>query len=420
MRYLALITVLVFSASTEAQVYTEKQTRHRFAQLNAGLDLAINSAGSSVYQNQFGEKEELKIQQSIQPRLIFGGTHFWGHADFMLSIPVYHQTFQNDNQSINYRTGVETAFKFYPWRIENRKLHPYLGVAMHVIEYEQDNDYLKWGDGSDLQLIRYPILGGFTFNYNKQLFELGASYNYLNTQTYYYTSNQSEILNLPKFQFHFSYKFMIDTSISAEEKWESGHTKKVTEILAERKQLNKPFVGIGLSSVFWLNESDYNVDNNPSIEKFSTSVMPDFSLGYYFYKPDLNIALAYRKYTSKTGSYGIDQEAKRMSLGIEVTKFIFDYHGFAPYVGPIISWEKLAFNEKVKGIQTNQVDEHQLSYGFTFGWDIRINHLQSWLLRTNLRWYPRLELENNQSNLVLFNCLEFNFIQLVIFPESFF
>lgn len=420
MRVGYILFFLLISNSVLAQVYTEKQTRHRFAQLNFGIDLAVNSTGNSFYQNQKEEKAELVIPTSVQPRLIFGGTHFWGHADFTLSIPLYHQTFKRENQTIDYRTGVETALKFYPWRIENRKLRPYIGVAMHVFEYEQDNGFLNWGDGSNLQLTRYPILSGLTYNFNNQLFELGASYNYQYSTSYYYTQYQSEKLNLPNFQFHFSYRFIIDTSISAEDSWESGRTREITEKLAGKKRLNRVFVGAGLSSAFWLDKSEYNTQNHPSVEKFPISIFPDLSVGYYFYKPDLNIALAFRNYKAKTGAYGVDQEAKRMSLGLEVTKFLFDYHGFAPFLGPILSWENLNFKERQEGAESIDASKSKLTYGFTFGWDIRINQLQSWLLRTNLRWSPQLELDIEQSKPMLFNSLEFNFIQLVIFPEYLF
>jgi len=58
--------------------------------------------------------------------------------------------------------------------------------------------------------------------------------------------------------------------------------------------------------------------------------------------------------------------------------------------------------------------------GITFGWDIRPNRAQYFLLRTNLRWYPKLELSVVEGQAVSLNALEFNFIQLVVFPGRMF
>ncbi len=96
---------------------------------------------------------------------------------------------------------------------------------------------------------------------------------------------------------------------------------------------------------------------------------------------------------------------------------MFDYHGFAPFVGPTISYENLAFSESFEGSRTVDISDSKMSYGFTFGWDIRPNRVQSWLLRTNLRWYPSLHLEVEPNSNVAFDNLEFNFIQLIIYPS---
>ena len=66
---------------------------------------------------------------------------------------------------------------------------------------------------------------------------------------------------------------------------------------------------------------------------------------------------------------------------------------------------------------TFDVEDRKMGYGLTFGWDIRPNRIQSWILRTNLRWYPNLFLEVESNSKVSFDNLEFNFIQLIIYPN---
>ena len=116
--------------------------------------------------------------------------------------------------------------------------------------------------------------------------------------------------------------------------------------------------------------------------------------------------------------YGAAQELQRKSIGLEITKFLFDYHGFVPFAGPILTYESLQFDESFDGNFFTR-DVNDFAYGLTFGWDIRPNRIQSWILRTNLRLYPKLELETNSQS-IDFSNLEFNFIQLIIFPERMF
>jgi hypothetical protein len=100
---------------------------------------------------------------------------------------------------------------------------------------------------------------------------------------------------------------------------------------------------------------------------------------------------------------------------------LFDYHGFVPFVGPIISYESLSFEETDLGVKVRDVSDDMLGLGVTFGWDIRPNDLQSWVLRTNLRYYPGLQLDiPGTEETVPFRNLEFNFIQLIIYPGRMF
>jgi hypothetical protein len=153
---------------------------------------------------------------------------------------------------------------------------------------------------------------------------------------------------------------------------------------------------------------------------YPISIMPDFAFGYYMHKPDMNIAAHFRSYGTSTEAYEVTQELRRRSVGLEVTKCLFDYHGFVPFIGPVVTYENLVFKETLEGQPTYDLSDPQIGYGLTFGWDIRPNRLQSWLLRTNLRWFPDLKLQVEGDAGISFDNVEFNFIQLVIFPGRMF
>jgi outer membrane protein W len=414
---LILILLLFFYQLSHSQVYIEKQTRHRFAQLNLGLDLQTDFGGTTKYIDAQGSRQILNLTNSYSPRFLIGGTHFWGHADFYIGIPLFSASYEKHNQEVTAQRGVETVFKYYPLRIENNKIRPYIGTSITPIYFEQGNNNFLYPSGPELNYTGFPLTGGITFNSKNHLIEFGLTWNYRNQHDYYISRTQLAQINTPPVYATLSYRYMLETTLSAERNWESGKTKEVTEILAERGRLNGFYIGAGISSAFWLKESSYNQDKRPYISKFDNSIMPDFTVGYYFHKPDLNFAIAYRRYRSSTDAYGAIQQLYRQSFLLEATKYLFDYHGFVPFLGPTISYENLSFREDFEGQLIYDIDDKKLGYGLTFGWDIRPNRIQSWILRTNLRWYQNLFLEIEPNSKMSFDNLEFNFIQLIIYPK---
>lgn len=415
--FFVLFTLLLLTQTSYSQVYIEKQSRHRFAQMNFGLDVQTSLGGQTTYFDAQSSLQSVALGNRFSPRLLIGGTHFWGHADFYIAIPVYSPTLETENQEIIALRGVETVLKYYPWRIEHNKIRPYIGTSLAPFYFEQRNKNFDYPSGPELNHTSFPLLGGITFNAKQILIDAGVAWNYANRQDYYISRSQLTVVTTPPLYATLSFRYMIETTLSAEKDWESGRTQEVTQILADRKRLNGFYLGAGISSAFWLKSSSYNTQTRPYIERYSTSILPDFTAGYYLHKPDVNIALGYRGYGAATNTYGAIQRLNRKSLLLEATKCLFDYHGFVPFFGPTLSFENLAFSESFEGIATVDKQGNRVGYGLTFGWDIRPNRIQSWILRTNLRWYPNLFLEVEPGARVAFDNLEFNFIQLIIYPN---
>ncbi|MEY4905947.1 MAG: hypothetical protein RLZZ292_3762, partial [Bacteroidota bacterium] len=128
-----------------------------------------------------------------------------------------------------------------------------------------------------------------------------------------------------------------------------------------------------------------------------------------FSKLDLNIGIAARTMRFKTAAFDTNIKLNRNVVSLEAYKFLFDYHGFVPYVGPMLSLENLNINDN--GITKS---ETKPALGIVFGWDIRVTKTGTSLLRTNLRYTPNLNL-NVEGEKVMFDHLEFNFIQFVHF-----
>src|SRR5690606_30464416 len=132
------------------------------------------------------------------------------------------------------------------------------------------------------------------------------------------------------FAFTLGYKFILETTLSAEKDWQSGRTAEITEHLAKEKKLNGFTIAAGPSSAFFTKASAHNLTFKPFIDDHKgIAVFGDFGLGYYWHQPDLQINFSWRSYESEINAYNYSQTASRKSLGFEVFKFISDYHGFA-------------------------------------------------------------------------------------------
>jgi hypothetical protein len=134
----------------------------------------------------------------------------------------------------------------------------------------------------------------------------------------------------------------------------------------------------------------------------------------------MQFQLSWRPVSSKVEAYGFQQSFHRNSLAAEAYKFLFDYHGFCFFTGPSLSYESWKFSERLNENNIQQIKKKRWQPGVVFGWDIRPNRIQSFYLRTHLRWYPGMKLNTEDGKAMHFDQLEFNYIQLVLFPGRMF
>lgn len=247
------------------------------------------------------------------------------------------------------------------------------------------------------------------------MIEAGISYNYAGSQDYYLSPDVASRVSLPRLWGNVSYKFVFDTTIGGERSWEDGTSQEAARILGDRGDLDNFFVGVGFSSVWWLRSSEYVERVTPYLKRSLVNVMPDFSVGYYWHKPDMDLNLAWRSYSQGMRAYDAVEQYGRKSLAIETKKYIGDYHGFVPFVGPALSYEWLDYSHSV-GNRRVMASDDKLALGLVFGWDIRPDRLQWFILRTNLRYFPRLRVETADGLQARFDNIEFNFIQFVFYP----
>ena len=418
--WFSLFCFVLLSPNLFGQVYVENPTRHRFAQLNFGVEMESGWGGQTRFISSTGDILSLDLASTLRPRIVIGGLHFWGHADFSIAFPLSYPV-QKDNQlSLAALSGVETIFKYYPAAVRQGGIRPFLGFSLAPYSFYQDNDALDEGDGPGRTYVRLPLKSGLTYGIGNHLLEISLTYNYAHTIDYPLNREISTEIEMPALFAQLSYRYQLETTLSGEQDWNSGATQETTTRLAQDGGLNDFFFGVGLSSAWWLGRSAYNQEERNFLPGYNTAIMPDFSFGYYWHQPDLQLALNYRSYASTHRAFGLVNQSKRRSFGLEVTKNLLDYNGFVPFLGPILTTENLSFSEVDSQGPNSQVSGDKIAFGLSFGWDIRPDRLQGFILRTNLRYFPNLFLEHPNGKRLDFDAIEFNFIQLVIFPDRFF
>lgn len=402
-RILSLLSLMA-ALQTIAQPYTVKngKTRHRFAQLEVGFTqyIAPQAGETQVLEN--GTVKNIQYGNKNTTAIFIGGTHFWGHADFALTIPI-----ASFGDGMKY--GVDLQAKYYPWRIEKNKLRPYVGISMNPFSYQQN-------DGPKVSKTYFPLMAGFNFMKGNNQFELGAVFNYKRDFDYAISRTQLGMAKIQPFIIGATYKYTLETTGGVEKDWRNGTTAKRTKALAAAGKLNSFSLAVGPTSAFRIKSSNYLKTKYAFAGEHNYKTTLELGAGYYWHKPDVQANIAYRTFKSKIDAYGYHQDAKRTAITLEAYKFLFDFHGFVPFIGPSLSYENLTINEKDGNNATVTNTFKGVQPGITFGWDIRPDRLQAFLLRTNLRWQPNLNVTMNDGSKNALDQLEFNFIQLVIFP----
>lgn len=396
-------TMALLPLAVSAQPYVEGgNTRHRFAQLTIGTDVRYFLAGGALkYPDQ---TDNPSLDGFGEGRLVIGGTHFWGHANFYLAIPLVHVGNRNTG------TSIETGARVFPWRIEDQKTRPYLGTGWMLTRFQL-------GDGPEQISHNLPLAAGLVYNCGVHLFELGGGFNPAAAQQYHTAMDEVATLQIQPLWFSAGYRLMLETTASAERDWQSGRTRILTDTLATLGRLNGTTIAIGPSSATFLRQSPHTASAMPFIGRHAfVNVFHDIGIGYYLHRPDVQFNFAFRSTRSSITAYGHTQQVKRTAYTVEAFRFLTDYHGFALFAGPAISYERLRVAESYPDGESAFGSSNLLRPGLTFGWDIRPNRLQSWYLRTNLRWVPNLDVTMPSGSTVFLDQLEFNFIQLVVFP----
>jgi hypothetical protein len=405
----AALALLLWSQPSAAQPYVEGgNTRHRFAQMTLGASSTLRMGSSQFENTATASSQPGNLGTEGSHRLVVGGTHFWGHADFYVAFPVM------GTGDLRQRGGVETGFRYLPWRLESGKLRPYVGFA-HMV------DRIRFNNGATVSRNRLPLQAGLYYLTGQHLFELGWRQTFANQWNYHFETGMQGKAQLPGGALTLGYKWMFETTLGREKSWKSGRTAYLTDTLSKLGRLSSWTFGIGPSASFFMSKAEYLRQQLPWMGQHVGSTMLELMVGYYNQPRDLQFSLVYRGMNSSIEAFGNSQRINRQAISLEGYHFFADYQGFVPYVGLVLSADRWRVNTQLRPEIMSPAFNHtgwMLSPGITAGWDIRPDELQRWYLRTSLRYFPGQNLSNGSQQMRV-DQLEVNFIQLVVMPGRF-
>ena len=390
--------------------YLRKSTS--FAWLHYGGDLLRLPGGQTQYSGGMAP-----INSNVVPRLTVGGIHFWGHADFYVSFPLSFISRRPPAvfEDGSYKEGVETGIRLYPRALAANRVTPYVGVCFKRQAYGQQEKGAPYGKGyPERDRFIKPLQAGITYSTNRLHLTVGVYYQANRRVSYFYSPNASGPLTFRPVTVNVGVVRYIDTDRSMARPEGVRQENLKAYILRRHKKQSSWYAGIGPSVALQLSKSSFFRANYSYLYgDMIGGVMPDLTAGYYAAKPDLNLGVSYRTMGTRLTAYGTNIRLRRHSSMLEGYKFLFNYLGFVPYIGPTLSVEYLSATVVGNG-ETRRYTQTKPAIGIIAGWDIRVTRTGNSLLRTNLRYIPGLRLPIGQES-IRFDHLEFNFIQYVRF-----
>lgn len=419
------VVILTSIGNIFAQLYVDSaNARYRFAQTYIGLDMQVQPGGGSIrYAGADGVVKNELLDPRFTPRITIGGMHFWGHADFYITIAPFGNSTQRTTESgdkldASYSLGVETGARLYPWRVERERVRPFVGIAWQPGAYRQS---VNGEAGMALNLDRATFSLGASYQAGDVIVEGGARFiTAVDNLEYYVTRTDKTTMSLPFTAFWLGAKYVFDSTQPIENIVEHGGIERLEKFYRQHGAMNTFTAAIGPSSIWCASPSPHNEALYPFLNPRNGVITADIGFGYYFSDIDAHLNLALRTMNSAQRALGLQQKLSRTSIGLEGYKYFFDYHGFVPFLGAGLSFEALSAE------QQDRTEEMVRRSGIKWlpyviaGWDIRPTNVDWFLLRTNVRYTPNATLTMPSGKDIRFPDIEINFIQFVVNLNRFF
>jgi len=396
---------LLFLLYTCATSMAQESARNRYTMassyfgLETGWLTPISGAPAATNPSGFGAG-----------RLTIGGIHFWTRADFYISFPLYTRSF-SESDRYSYSEGVITGGRYLPLGLKRKRLSPFVGIQWVTPGLQIDS-------GPEVQTNRFGMDGGFTLLVGKSTtIELYGHYIFNQTDGYYLSQNEVQTITSPNWGLKFGVKKYLDFTAGIGTEAGQQYQKDAYDLLEEKNALSGLTLQAGISASIALKSLDILDDLNYLPSPPGNTLHTDFGIGYFARKTQTSFNLSYRPLKFSQSSFDASYSYAQQHLHIEAFKFLFDYIGFAPFLGLVTGATHRNFELKSSEV-SQKIRSTDFSYGLIFGWDIRPSDTDWFYLRTNLRYL----MSNSPAagiGSISVPQLEVNFIQFVFFPSRY-
>lgn len=389
---LAFTTCCTVTPQIHAQVYVDSATSHRFAQLTFGAGVQFLPPANGLSPSQ---------------RLTFhiGGLHFWGHAHFYVEFSPLRLF--DDAVTARSTPLVETGATVYPWRIEHSTMRPFVGASWLVHTY---TDPL----GPVLTRNSLQVSSGLTWSTSFGLLSAAVNVPLASRISYPTHDGQTKLVGTHGWYGSLRLSYPIETTLGAESFRSSGAEERVYQQLLDKGKLDGLFVSIGFSSALALSRAMFLSFSRPEVNVPAPfTILPVASFGWRFEKLPGFVQLAYRPIVASNSGYGTRQQWIRHAIGLEGVRELTNYHGFVPFIGIGCGYDFLSYREDRSSGDHQHNTTWKPSWHLVGGWDIRPTKVDRFILRTMMRWSPRLSLAVRDGDMP-FDHLEIDFIQISV------
>ena len=405
--------------SAASQHTVPDNSRFRFAQGAIGISLYATVNGQSAFIDDKGLSTPYSFGPQLYPVLHVGGMHFWGRIEFYFNIALGQLLNSNISAANSFHLSQNDLFglKLYPRQLRQKTLRPFIGGAIGGINFQQkDKDPLSSGVLHSQFVI--PIYVGMSFQTQKGIWDLSVKYIHAHKFRYHISPTEVTDVDSPSVSLGLTYKRVWDGTAGNEDYHYSGKESADYKLLRAQKKLNSFFIAAGPSAAIFTRNLSYNTLERPYLDKYvSSNTFIDIGIGYFADEAMSFLGVAYRNYKAQRNAFGTEQAIHRRSVVFELNRYLFDYQGFVPFAGVGVSHEQIQFSESLPDRQTSS--RHiQWAFGINIGWDILPTRLEYFTLRTNVRYFPWLNLKLDSSVSTLPQ-LEVNILQFVFYPQRF-
>ncbi len=385
-----LITLFTLTALTGSG----QRHRYNFAQSYIGVQTDFLSGGQTA-------------PDFAAPRMVIGGSHFWYHADFYISFPV--STFALSESPWSYSEGVTTGGRYLLFGPGQNIPHPFIGASWMTPS-------LRIGEGPTVQSSRLGLEAGLSLVVRKRhSFEARVQYQHKAGLDYATSREGLTSISPPRWTFGLTFKKYFDITAGNASPEAKAWIAAAEKTFETRGALSAWSVDVGLTAN--VVGGGYAFAEAPFLPlRPEITLAPDLSVGYYFHRADLGLRIAYRPFHIHQEGHGYQWQLREHRLSIEGFKFLFDYHGFVPFVGLSAGAVYQDYTARDRGERFAGHAGWSPLAGLVFGWDIRPTDVDWLILRTNLRWNAAAGFQSASLNLRSSH-LEVNFIQLVVYPQ---